>query len=359
LLSSDLTNLSPPDVDLLQPSDGQAIAVGVPFTIVWKASDPDGLQRFDVHLSTDGGATFDPLPGCELLDGTVRECVWASPGPATSTARLRVVARDLTGDEWIDQSMAHFSIVNGAAALPNLRVTSLSGVPATASPGDSFSVLAPVHNDGDVTANESTLRFYLSADQERDSGDALLPGKHAVVPLSPGGSSAGVVTVKIPKSAALGAFYVLACADDLKRVAESDESNCLASVAPMFVGKPDLVTTVLSRPPATVSAGQSFAVFDSVQNPSPFAAASSATRYYLSFDSAKGPDDIPLSGIRNVPALAAGAASWGVRSVTVPAETAPGKYRLLACADDNAKVSETDEGNNCRTAGTTVRVTGS
>jgi subtilisin family serine protease len=357
LLYADLVNLSPPTVVLLRPADGENVPGGAPFTISWDASDPDGLQQFDVLLSTDGGATFNPLPGCELLAAAVRDCDWPSPGPGTSTARLKVVARDETGDEGLDQSMADFSIVGVAAPLPDLQVTSISGVPATAAPGDSFIVLAPVQNSGNATAGTSTLRFYLSTDSARSPGDVRLPGKQIIEPLDPGATSASVFTLKIPKSTLLGLFHVVACADDRLNVAESDEYNCLATATPMLIGRPDLLTIAVSNPPFTVVAGKSFVASDSVHNPSPVPAAKSATRYYLSLDTAKGPGDVPLNGLRKIPALQAAATSTGNRTVTVPAGTAPGTYHLLACADDNADVIETDEANNCRPAGTAVLVT--
>jgi hypothetical protein len=40
----------------------------------------------------------------------------------------------------------------------------------------------------------------------------------------------------------------------------------------------------------------------------------------------------------------------------VPIDTALGTYRLLACADDRLAVIESDETNNCRVSGATVRV---
>ncbi len=473
LLYSDLFNLSPPDVVLLEPADGENVLGGVPFTISWDASDPDGLERIDVLLSTDGGLTFDPLPGCELLGGGARECVWSAPGPGTATARLKVVARDQTGDEGIDQSMANFSIVinselvvqsvgnppevlgpgstftasdtvlndgntganasttsyylsadaiksaedrlsgsravpalevgaqsSGTAtvtvssttppgfytllacadaggvvtesnelnnctasttqlrvALPNLHVGSISGVPATVAPGASVSVTAPIHNSAEVAAGASTLRFYLSADGAKGPGDLLLPGKHSILTLGPGAISAGATTVKIPNSIALGSFYVLACADDLLKVSETDENNCLSTTTPMLVALPDLVILVVNNPPSTVAVGKSFVASDSVHNPSPVAALKSTTRYFLSLDTVKGLEDVPLTGTRKVPQLAAGATSTGSRSVSVPSATPPGTYHLLACADDNANLSETDEANNCRDASTTVLVT--
>ena len=83
----------------------------------------------------------------------------------------------------------------------------------------------------------------------------------------------------------------------------------------------------------------------------------STTRYYLSADGAKSADDTLLGGGRAVPALAQGAASTGTTTVTIPAGTPVGLYRLLACADDVAAVGETDETNNCLASTGSVQVT--
>jgi subtilase family serine protease len=43
-------------------------------------------------------------------------------------------------------------------------------------------------------------------------------------------------------------------------------------------------------------------------------------------------------------------------TVTIPAATPPGTYRLLACADDTSLVGESDEGNNCLASVSAVTV---
>ena len=50
------------------------------------------------------------------------------------------------------------------------------------------------------------------------------------------------------------------------------------------------------------------------------------------------------------PRSAAQARSEAPTLVTVPIGTQPGRYHLLACADDRAAVAEAAEGDNCRVA---------
>ena len=60
--------------------------------------------------------------------------------------------------------------------------------------------------------------------------------------------------------------------------------------------------------------------------------------------------DVRMGGVRELAALAAQASSEAPTLVTVPFGTQPGRYHLLACADDRAAVAEAAEGDNCRVA---------
>jgi len=113
--------------------------------------------------------------------------------------------------------------------------------------------------------------------------------------------------------------------------------------------RPDLVTTTLSNPPASVAVGGMFKLSDTVLNRGRGRAGRSATRFYLTADVKRslrdrllsGADprtsdtDILLGGARRVPALPAGQRSAARRasSVRVPVGTRPGAYRVLACAE--------------------------
>ena len=123
------------------------------------------------------------------------------------------------------------------------------------------------------------------------------------------------------------------------------------------MGRPDLVSTAVSEPPATKVRGTSFSVTDTVENQSAFNAGASRVQYYLSLDVVKNAGDRLLTGFRAVAALAAHTASTGTMSVTIPPGTTAGSYFLLACADDAGQVIESVETNNCRASAGKVTVT--
>jgi glucose/arabinose dehydrogenase len=240
---------------------------------------------------------------------------------------------------------------------PDLIETAVSNPPANpVKPGDTFAITDTAKNQGDVKAAASTTRYYLSLDTIKDGGDKLLTGSRSVPSLAPQASGSGTKTVTVPNGTPLGAYYVLACADDPKQVIETNENNnCIASATTVVVTRPDLVETAVSDPPANAVPGSFFTVNDTAHNNGAVSANASTTRYYLSTDALPGSDRL-LSGTRSVGVLAAGASSPGSVTVTIPSATAAGSYYLLACADDTKAVVETDDTNNCKVSGAKVTV---
>jgi subtilase family serine protease len=238
---------------------------------------------------------------------------------------------------------------------PDFIETAVSNPPASAAPGAAFSVTDTVQNAGSATGGASTTRYYLSLDTSKDAGDLLLTGTRGVPSLASGANSTGTTSITVPATAPLATYWLLACADDLARVAEGDETNnCISSATSVVLGRPDLVETAVSNPPASAAPGTAFNVTDTVQNVGSATGGGSTTRYYLSLDANKDAGDVLLTGMRGVSSLAPGAMATGTASVTVPATTALGTYLVLACADDLAKIVETNEGNNCLATATSV-----
>ena len=306
------------------------------------ASSPAGISCPDACAAT-------------FVSGTV---VTLTATPAAGSLFMGWSGACTTSPCSVTMSAAQSVTATFAPNAADLVETSLSDPPSAALPGANFSVTDTVRNQGGVSAATSTTRYYLSTDIVKDGADRLLSGTRAVPVLAAGATSTGTVTVTIPSNMALGTYYLIACADNLTHVTESDETNnCRVSTATIQVTRPDLVETTLSAPPATIARGASFAVTDTVLNQGAVASGTSTTRYYLSADQIKDGNDRLLTGTRAVPALAAGATSSGTATVTVPSNMALGSYYLIACADNTTTVTESDETNNCRASATTVQVT--
>jgi hypothetical protein len=116
----------PPTVTVVRPDGGEKLFAGTPYLIEWTASDNGVLSFFDVLYSVDAGVTYTPVPGCSGVSGVLRSCTWNSPGPTSTTARVRVVATDAASNAGTDNSNSNFTIANGSGSItvttPNTTV---------------------------------------------------------------------------------------------------------------------------------------------------------------------------------------------------------------------------------------------
>lgn len=124
----------------------------------------------------------------------------------------------------------------GDPLIADLGVLGVSDPPPNAARGGWFSVTDTTANGGGAPAGTSRTRYYLSADQVRNSGDRLLIGGRGVPGLAAGADNEGSRSLRVPRNAAPGTYYLLACADDLLRVNESVETNnCRSSASPVSI----------------------------------------------------------------------------------------------------------------------------
>ena len=86
---------------------------------------------------------------------------------------------------------------------------------------------------------------------------------------------------------------------------------------------------------------------DTTKNQGAGLAPPSATSFYLSVNTAFDTSDVFL-GSRSVPELLQNATSVVSTSLTIPAGTTAGNYYLIARADGDTLVPETNESNNTR-----------
>jgi hypothetical protein len=87
---------------------------------------------------------------------------------------------------------------------------------------------------GDAPAR--LARYYLSVNNKKTAGDIVLSATRAIPILAPGANSPGGVTVAIPATTPPANYFLLVCADDVKKVPEGNEkNNCIASAAQVTV----------------------------------------------------------------------------------------------------------------------------
>lgn len=225
----------------------------------------------------------------------------------------------------------------------DLTVSAITA-PAKGAAGSPIVVSDTTTNQGGSDSPASVTAFYLSTSSAGGAGDVVLDGSRLVPQLAAGTSSTGSTTVTIPAATATGTFYIIAKADAGNAVGETNETNNVRSRS-LTIG-PDLSFLSLSLSPASLPAGAALTVSDTVTNQGAGVAGPSTTRFYLSANPLLDASDVALTPGRAVAQLASGASSQGSTSVTIPANTAPGIYYVIAQADGEGAVAEITENNN-------------
>jgi subtilase family serine protease len=198
-------------------------------------------------------------------------------------------------------------------------------------------------NQGGGDADASSVAFYLSADWIFDANDSYLNVSRGLPALEAGASSGSSTTITIPAGTASGLYYVIARADPLNGVQETQEGNNIASYS-LRVG-PDLYISSLWPTPSWAAAGGTANVNNTVANQGSGIAGASTLRFYLSTNYTLDAGDIVL-GERGVPALAGSESNSSVTALPIPAGTAAGNYYLIGQADALGVVDESPETNN-------------
>jgi choice-of-anchor B domain-containing protein len=338
-------------------SPGLAVSVAVTTQNAGGSAASDSTTR--LYFSPDavwdagdveiGAHPSGPLVAGASSPGTVEVTLPPSATAGTSHVIARANAGGTAGeaDETNNTRSAAITI-----RVADLIVSALSA-PAAAVPGTSIAVTDGIRNvSGAVAAAPSTTRIYLSAKTTLDD-TAVLLGERPVSALAPGTTSAATTTVTIPASTPAGQYHVIALADAVHAVAESNEGNNARRSA-IAVGHPDLVVSALSAP-SSAKAGTAITVSETTRNQGPSAVGTdTTTRFYLSRNPTWDAGDTPL-GNRPVPNLRGLQASTRSTTLTVPAGTPPGAYYLVARADADGEVDEgTGELNNTRSRALSV-----
>ncbi|MFM9994914.1 MAG: agmatine deiminase family protein [Phycisphaerales bacterium] len=103
-----------PTAYLTSPQGGETLTPGGTVDITWVSDDDESVQNVDLRLSVDGGATFPYVIASQTPNDRVQP--WIVPNIGTTTARVRVVARDAAGNTGADDSDTNFTIDGGCYA---------------------------------------------------------------------------------------------------------------------------------------------------------------------------------------------------------------------------------------------------
>jgi hypothetical protein len=97
-----------PLVRNLVPNGGETFTSKQQVKITWLAQDNSSIARQELRLSTDGGNTFPIIIASGLFGA--REFIWTVPEINTSTAKIKILSTDLSGNTGERISLRNFTI---------------------------------------------------------------------------------------------------------------------------------------------------------------------------------------------------------------------------------------------------------
>jgi subtilase family serine protease len=153
----------------------------------------------------------------------------------------------------------------------------------------------------------------------------------------------GSVSLQLPADTPAGSYYVIGTADWNRAVGETSETNNDRAYGTLRIGGDLGVSALLA--PSTARAGGAITVSDTTRNQGTEAVPESATGFYLSSNILIDSTDI-LLGSRAVGSLAPSGTHSASTGLVIPAGTTAGSYYVIAAADWNAVVPESNESNN-------------
>ncbi len=226
-------------------------------------------------------------------------------------------------------------------------------------PGSNVSVSYTVKNQGGAATSASfTIGFHL-VPRTDPSGSADIPlNISRVVPPLPAGATSPVFTDSIPSPSDLpaGGYLIRVTSNADGVVTEADLTNNTRLTDAFNVVRPDLAVTSVTFTPAVIPVGgaATMTVRHIVKNlaAAPGHAPASHSRLFISTTTSPA-DAIFTSALLNVPPIAAGGTATIVTPLSV---NLPGSFFVIASADDDDLIAESNETNNLRASATRIGV---
>jgi subtilase family serine protease len=200
------------------------------------------------------------------------------------------------------------------------------------------SVSAGIINHSSSLSNVG-WRIYLSSDSVLGSGDQVIAESTLTAPAR---ATAPINALATVQPVSVGSYYEILVVDPEGRIAEIDETNNRSTAGPVLVG-PDLVPASASGPP-TSGPNEAINLTIGIQN-NGYRVRDANYAVYLSETRQLDLMTATLVATGTIPVGTAATASQ-VKSVTVPAGLASGRYFLIVSADPHDALEEVDETNN-------------
>jgi subtilase family serine protease len=319
-------------------------------------------------------STNNTLESSDILLNNTTSGTLAAGATAAKTTTLAIPVNTVAGSYYILFIVDHAGGVTETNELNNLGSASITITAPTSPdftvqaptftftsmnlvPGGAFEINTIISNQGAAPASSSNIGYYLSNDNTWDAADIFLNYRIENNILTAGSIDYSSTTITIPANANVGTYYLIVVADYLNSTAESNETNntSLVSIRINTPSQTDLEMLPLNLRSNTFTAGQSFFDSTTVSYKDVVATASFTTSFYLSVDNILENSDILIhTGASSEHALKSTGQAYIFSTLTIPANTAPGLYYIIAVADYINNILETNENNNTRSEPITI-----
>ena len=349
------TTLHPGDTFRLETvirNHGKAAAA--PATLSYYVSSEDTISRADTEIQTE---TVPRIAAGGTLERSVHLTAPDTPGTYYYGVCVNSVAAEANTTH--NCSSATAITVKGADVMifdaPQLSKNNLKS-------GETFQVKTRVWNRGRIPSPQTTLRYYLSTDENLSLDDTEV-ASDAVPPLSGRGAHPSRRRADLSKTLTApetsGTYAYIVCVDATP--GDTDTINNCSQPIPITVEAqaptsippaakpdtlktqgPDLVIRSARVESPTVMLGGGVRLYITLTNQGTHAAPATTIRYYRSLDATISADDTELRAV-NVGQIGAGKSTTTWALLLSP--TVSGVYYYGACVDGVA--SESDTSNNC------------
>jgi subtilase family serine protease len=317
----------------------------------------------DVSKAYKAAIYHSVTPGISVADTRLVELTFANtpslqPGQ-TVCQKANATLPDIMpiGDNWVgvivdtNGDIAESNENNNTASrvfknpAPDLIIESISGVPTTATAGDSLNLMVCTKNIGSLDTQKSfKFAIYHSDNDIITSFDTKI-GEMTIASLAKDSSICRSIQVKLPNVIAAGDNWLGAIIDSDSEIQEEDETNNTFKVKFTNLA-PDLIVEFLRGVPKEAAGGSAFLVDACVKNiGTEDANPAFIVALYHSITNNISPGNTQI-GVGTINGLAKGKSACVTITATLPATIARGTNWLGAIVDSTEVIQELNEANN-------------
>jgi subtilisin len=307
------------------------------------------------------GSAYATYMGTSMAAPHVAGC-WAAlkqakPAAGVTEIELAIMNTGLPVVDWRNglikprlDCKAALDRLNGVVSPPDLYPSTFGIDPATVATGSSVNLYASVRNMGGTASPATTLRYLRSNDANITLADSVLCTD--AIPALAAGAVSPAQSCIVTAPATAGTYYHGVCVDVVSGENQT-ANNCSESQALSVVSSnlPDLVVTQVAAD-AQATLGSSLNLSATVINQSQVAAASRLDISLISVDTFA---EVPFAYC-DVPALGMSQSYSCGGSILLPMNMQAGSYTVVARADSEGAVAESNEANNTLHSATTTLI---